>query len=118
MATKKEVIKTVAVKKVDATEFNKLCKKLSKVGNLQKKLDSIKKEISSELLEMCENDARYETDAWSLLITFMPPSEVLDTKKLKEEKPKIFEKFKKIKNGFYKLNPPVKKSSIDIGLIK
>ena len=118
MATKKEkrIIEVTTNKK----EFNTFCKKLSKIGNLEKKIKAVSSETKTGLKAICNKDARFETDAWSLCVTKMPATVSLDTTKLKACEPELYEKlmenYSKVTEGYIKLGTPVKKSSVDLGI--
>ena len=94
MATKKEkrIIEVTTNKK----EFNTFCKKLSKIGNLEKKIKAVSSETKTGLKAICNKDARFETDAWSLCVTKMPATVSLDTTKLKACEPELYEKLMQI----------------------
>lgn len=119
MATKKQEKRIIEVK-TNTKEFNTFCKKLSKIGNLEKKIKVVSSEAKTGLKEICTEDARFETDAWSLCVTQIPASVSLDTNKLKTCEPelykKLMEKYNKVTESYIKLGTPVKKSSIDTGI--
>ena len=118
MATKKE--KRIIEVKTNKKEFNTFCKKLSKIGNLEKKIKVVSSETKTGLKAICNEDARFETDAWSLCVTQMPATVSLDTTKLKTCEPELYEKlmqnYSKVTEGYIKLGTPVKKSNVDLGI--
>lgn len=119
MATKKQEKRIIEVKS-NTKEFNTFCKKLSKIGNLEKKIKVVSSQAKDGLKEICTEDARFETDAWSLCATQIPTSVSLDVSQLEVFEPKLYEKlmkkYSKVTEGYIKLGTPVKKSSADIGI--
>ena len=120
MATKRQEKRIIEVKKANTKEFNTFCKKLSKIGNLEKKIKVISSQAKTGLKAICNEDARFETDAWSLCVTQMPETVSLDINKLKTCEPELYEKlmqnYSRVTEGYIKLGTPVKKSNIDLGI--
>ena len=120
MATKKQEKRIIEVKKANTKEFNTFCKKLSKIGNLEKKIKVISSQAKTGLTAICNKDARFETDAWSLCVTKMPKTVSLDINKLKTCEPELYKKlmqnYSKVTEGYIKLGTPVKKSSVDLDI--
>ena len=118
MATRQE--KRIIEVKTNKKEFNTFCKKLSKIGNLEKKIKVVSSQAKIGLKAICNEDARFETDAWSLCATQIPTSVSLDINKLKTCEPELYEKlmqnYSKVTEGYIKLGTPVKKSSVDLGI--
>lgn len=119
MATKREEKRIIEVK-TNTKEFNTFCKKLSKIGNLEKKIKVVSSQAKTGLKAICNEDARFETDAWSLCATQIPTSVSLDVNKLKTCEPELYEKlmqnYSKVTEGYIKLGTPVKKSNVDLGI--
>ena len=120
MATKRQEKRIIEVKKANTKEFNTFCKKLSKIGNLEKKIKAVSSETKTGLKAICNEDARFETDAWSLCATQIPTTVSLDINKLKTCEPELYEKlmqnYSRVTEGYIKLGTPVKKSNVDLGI--
>ena len=119
MATKREEKRIIEVK-TNTKEFNTFCKKLSKIGNLEKKIKVVSSQAKTGLKAICNEDARFETDAWSLCATRIPTSVSLDINKLKTCEPELYKKlmenYSKVTEGYIKLGTPVKKSNDALGI--
>ena len=117
---KAKVKQIINVNKENTKEFNLLCKKLSQINVTEKELKASSTEVKDALKSMCSQDARYESNAWSLGVTFVDETVNLDTTRLKAEQPELYatllKEYSRVTSAHLKVSTPVKKSGIDIGL--
>lgn len=92
----------------DATELDNLCKNYSKVKTEYEEIKAEYNRIVEGIKKLC-TEKDNETSKYFIKMKITPESFILDSKKIKEKYPEIFEECKKVKSGSSSIQEILKK---------